>query len=496
MTTSPDFPGAVRRIAIAGATGFVGSALLERLVDRYRIRGLSRARVRSRDAAPDGGPGDGPGVEWRRCDLFRLREVTAALQGCDTALYLVHSMSPSARLTQASFADLDLLMADTFRRAAEAAGVGHIVFLSGLLPEGEELSKHLASRLEVEDALAAGPVPVTALRAGLIVGPGGSSFRVMSNLVRRLPAMILPRWTRSSTQPIALDDVVRAFEIVLDEPAAFEGRFDIGGPDRMTYKEMMSRTAEVMGRRVAMIDVRAFSPRLSIAWVSLFGGEPTALVGPLVESLRHDMLARDNSLQRRLAGGLVSFETAVRAALDATGRDPAPRRKRARRHGNLGSEVRLRSRVRSVQRFALPPGTTAGWVAREYIRWVPGFVRPFLRVRPRTHGVFEFALAPAGPSLLEVSIDRTASRRDRRVYRITGGWLVRGPEPDGRLEFRATPDGRSILVAVHDYAPTLPWYLYNLTQARAHLTVMKAFGRHLRKLAGRRGQTTAERRSG
>jgi uncharacterized protein YbjT (DUF2867 family) len=476
MATNETSPDAPPRIAIAGATGFVGSALRRSLAGRYRIRGLTRSPVRAA----------GPDVEWRRCDLFRLREVTEALRECDVALYLVHSMSPSSRLTQANFADLDLLMADTFRRAVEAAGVRHIVFLSGLVPAEEDLSKHLASRLEVEEALAAGPVPVTTLRAGLIVGPGGSSFRVMANLVRRLPAMILPRWTRSATQPISLDDVVRAFEIVLAEPGAFVGRFDIGGPDRMSYKEMMRRTAAVMGRRIVMVDVRAFSPRLSVAWVSLFGGEPRALVGPLVDSLRHDMLAGGNPLQERLSGELVSFESAVRRSLDASEEDRDRKEGGRRLDGAPGSEVRRRSRVRSVQRFPLPPGTTAGWVAREFLRRVPNFVRPFVRVRPRARGEFVFLLAPFGLPMLELSLDRRASRRERRVYRITGGALTHRVEPEGRMEFRAMPDGRSVLVAVHDYAPSLPWYLYDLTQARAHLMVMRAFGRYLRRVADRR----------
>lgn len=469
----------VTRVAIAGATGFVGSVLRTRLADRYRIRGLTRSRGRVTDAD---GEADGPGVEWRRCDLYRLHEVTEALRGCDVALYLVHSMSPSARLTQADFADLDLLMADTFRRGAEAAGVKQIVFLGGLVPGDEELSKHLASRLEVEDALAAGPVPFTAIRAGLIVGAGGSSFAMMANLVRRLPLMILPRWTRSRTQPVALDDVVRAVEIVLENPDDFIGRFDVGGPDRMTYREMMRRTGEAMGRRIAMLDVRAFSPRLSVLWVSLFGGQPRALVAPLVDSLRHDMVAGANRLQERLADGLVPFETSVRTALEREHTDEARTARRPRRGRTRGSG-RTRSRVLSVQRFPLPRGRSAGWAAREYMRWLPRFVQPLMRVRQKARGVVEFTLAPAGPPLLELTLDRRESRPDRRVYRITGGRLARTTEPVGRMEFRSTPDGRSVLVAVHDYVPTLPWPLYNLTQANAHLAVMRGFGSHLRESA-------------
>lgn len=153
-----------------------------------------------------------------------------ALRDVDVAIYLVHSMLPTARLTQSHFADLDLVMADNFARAARRAGVRHLVYLGGLIPQGEALSPHLASRLEVERTLASRGTPTTALRAGLIVGPDGSSLSILLNLVGRLPFMILPRWTGSDVQPVALRDVVRAVAHVLEEPGRWVGSFDVGGP--------------------------------------------------------------------------------------------------------------------------------------------------------------------------------------------------------------------------------------------------------------------------
>ncbi len=487
-----------RCVAIAGATGFVGTALLSALGTDWRIIGLTRSGSRAAGPSED--------VEWRRCDLFYLPDVSSALRGCEAAVYLVHSMLPSSRLTQARFEDLDLLMADTFRRAAEAAGVEHIVFLSGLAPEGQDLSRHLASRIEVEDALAAGPVPVTVLRAGLIVGPGGSSFQLMANLVRRLPAMILPRWTRSRTQPIALRDVVRAIRIVLEEPDRVRSgargsnesppggavRIDLGGPDEMTYKEMLRRTAVQLGRRPVMLDVRAFSPRLSVAWVSLFGGAPRALVGPLVQSLRHDMVAGPSSLHDRLAPDLVGFEQAVRDSLDESGRledDP-----RTSRRAGDAIEIRRRARVRSVQRFPLPHGRTAGWVAREYFRWLPRFARPWIRVSCGPRGTFDLVLAPGRVLLLRLARDAAGSAPGRVVYRIAGGALARAPGDRDRTEFLATPDGSEVLVAVHDFQPRLPWLLYAATQARAHRLVMRGFGRHLQAQAESRRDRTGTAR--
>ena len=182
-------------IAVAGASGFVGSHLRDFLKGDYRFRALTRsASVAERSP-------DATSTEWRECDLYSLPKVTKALVGCDCGIYLVHSMAPSSRLVQGSFEDTDLLLADNFIRAAEAAGLKHVVYLSGLIPKtGEPLSPHLRSRLEVENVLRSRSVKVTVLRAGLIFGPGGSSFSLLINLVRRLPVMLMPAWGRTKTK--------------------------------------------------------------------------------------------------------------------------------------------------------------------------------------------------------------------------------------------------------------------------------------------------------
>lgn len=172
------------KVAVAGASGFVGKALVEDMKDDCRMIALSRSIRESSDADSS--------VEWRHCDLFSFRTVSKALQGVDCAIYLVHSMMPSAKLTQAGFEDLDLIAADNFARACRDAGVKQIVYLSGLMPEGETLSNHLKSRREVETALRAYGTPLTVLRAGLVVGPGGSSTSMLFQLVHRLPVMVCP----------------------------------------------------------------------------------------------------------------------------------------------------------------------------------------------------------------------------------------------------------------------------------------------------------------
>lgn len=464
------------RIAVAGASGFVGRALLPGLSVRGDVVALTRV-------APAASTGP---VTWRRCDLFSVRETELALEGADHAFYLVHSMMPSARLTQARFGDLDLLLADNFARAAARAGVRQIVYLGGLIPAGEHLSEHLRSRLEVEAALASRGVPLTVLRAGLVVGAEGSSFQMLLRLVRRLPFMICPRWTQNLTQPIALEDAVTLLLRVLGDPACFGGTYEIGGPEVMTYRDMIVRTATVLGLRRRTVPVPFLSTRLSRLWVSAVTGTPRALVTPLVESLEHSMVAGERRLQEQAALDGLPFDEAVRRAVAAQATAPpesadAPRRilRRERRR------LREASEVRSVQRLPLPPGRDAAFVAKEYVAWLPRFVWPFLGVSAEARGRTVFRLRPFGLVLLVLRAVPDRSTTDRVLFRIEGGSLVDGRgERNGRLEFREVLGGSAILAAIHDYRPRLPWWLYNATQALVHLVVMKGFGRHLARAPG------------
>ncbi|WP_412068800.1 NAD(P)H-binding protein [Rubrivirga sp. IMCC43871] len=470
-------------VAIAGASGFVGTALRQALADDYALVGLTRSPARA--ARSDGA------TEWRHCDLFSLADVTAGLAGADLAVYLVHSMLPSSRLTQGTFADLDLLLADNFARAAAAAGVRQIVYLSGLLPPGtDDLSRHLRSRYEVERTLGAHGVPVTTLRTGLVVGRGGSSLRILVNLVRRLPAMVLPAWTESRTQPIALQDVVRAVRLVLGSPEAFQGPFDVAGPDVMSYREMLTQTAEVLGVERSMSRIGVITPKLSTLWISLVTGSPRALAGPLVASLRHDMVASDNRLQRAIAPHAVPFRDALAATLAEDGRAGSDPRQSHRRADD--ASIKASRLVRSVQRFDLPAGRTAEWAGAEYFRWLDGFAGPLIRVRVDESGpepVARFWVRPLPRPVLELTHARDVRAPDLATFVITGGLLA---ETDGRgrarLEFREVLDGESVLAAIHDFAPRLPWALYRLTQAVAHLFVMARFGAHLDRLAARGGE--------
>jgi len=466
-------------VAIAGATGFVGTAVRRALADEYDLIGLTRSPVRARVNATSA-----PGETWRHCDLFDPYAVRDGLEGADYAVYLVHSMLPTARLTQGNVADLDLLQADNFARAAEAQGVRQILYLGALVPEKQtDLPFPLRRRMEVEQVLSSTAVPLTTLRAGLIVGAGGTWLRLLLNLVRRLPVMVLPSWTRAVTQPIALLDVVRGLARCLGDDATHGAVYDVGGPDVMSYREMLLRTARVLGLTRRTVTVPIESPRLSKLWVRLFGGAPWALVSPIVDSLRYQTRVRPNAMQSWLRPDAVPFEAAVAEAVDEQGRPlPNPRDELRPREDAV---IRDQSVARSVQRMPCPPQFTARDVANEYLRWLPRLGWPLLRVRVEYGRVAHFQVRPTGHTLLTLRFAADRSPEGRQLFYVTGGLLAGDGERSGRLEFRHVLGGEAVLSAIHDFSPRLPWAVYNATQAQVHLLVMRQFRRHLARLAER-----------
>lgn len=466
-------PPLVRRVVIAGATGFVGRALAAALIEAHptvEVVGLTRSdRV---------GLGEGEEalrrVQWRRADLFSLLECELALQGATHAIYLVHSMMPSARLTQASFDDLDLLLADNFARAARRQGVQQILYLGGIVPPGP-VSAHLRSRREVEDALASTGVPTTTVRAGLVLGPGGSSARMLVRLVQRLPLLACPRWTASRCSPIDLRDLLPILLALLgrdDAPAVL----DVGGADVLSYRALLERVAAAAGLRRRFVSIPLFSPGLSTLWVSLVTGSSRALVRPLVQSLEHSMVPQDDAWQLEhhpprhdtsdaLARVIAAAPAAPVAPIDA---EPVRERMAAPRNS-----------VRSVQRLPKPAGMTASGAADAYMGWLPRFFRPFFAVDgDEQQARFGLRGLPWPMLVLQRSDER--SEESRPLFYVTGGLLARPDlSPSGRLEFRSVLGGGSLLTAIHDFVPRLPWFVYNATQAWVHLWVMHSFGRFL-----------------
>lgn len=446
------------RIVIAGATGFVGHAVAERLAQRYEVIGLTRGRTEAH----------GAWAELRTCDLFNLKDVERAFEGARYVAYLVHSMLPSARLVQGAFQDLDLICADNVGRAAKKLGIEQIVYLGGLIPDDDDLSPHLRSRREVERALGAHGVPVTTLRAGIVIGPHGSSFEIMTRLVKRLPAMVLPSWTERRCQPIDLGTVAALIDHVVGRRMAFDQTYDIGGPDVLRYREMLEIVGEELHLRRPALRVPFVSPRLSRAWVSAITGAPKALVKPLVESLRHDMVCHDRRLQTAAEQPGLPFVDAVRASL-AVDDQAQPQAYRPAPPAKVTG-------VRSVQRISLPPDRDAEWAAHEYMQWLPHGAWPIHVVSD--HHLTRFTLFDH--CLLELEFAGDRSGKDRQLFYISGGSLahvIAGKR--GRLEFRVAPNGKQLLTAIHDFAPRLPWTLYRYTQAVVHKFVMWRFGKHL-----------------
>lgn len=449
-------------VVIAGATGFIGRWFIERFHREYRIIALSRGRM-----LPEQGYEK---AEWRQVELYSLSSTEAALADADYAIYLVHSMHPTTRLHQGEFEDTDLLLADNFGRAAKANGLRQILYIGGLLPEHnsvDELSRHLRSRWEVERTLGAAGVPVTALRAGIIVGAEGSSFMMIRKLVERLPVLICPTWCQSATQPVELEDALEMMRYSLGREAFYNKSFDIGGPQATTYMQMISTVADLLNKKRYIRPVNYFSLAFSTGWVALFTDTTRALVKPLVESLKYDLVATPNELLDAFPNRH-DFPTAARRAL--LGKEKLP--PLPRREPTLERE---KNTVRSVQRLPNPFGHTATYVARLYQRWLPIFFRALIKVE--SEGDIS-TFSALGFPLLRLQFIPDRSDDDRQLFYITGGKLVRRRDY-GWLEFRRVLDGRYVISAIHEFVPALPWYLYVVTQARAHAIVMDRFGKHL-----------------
>ncbi|HET7431347.1 MAG TPA: NAD(P)H-binding protein [Nocardioides sp.] len=291
-------------ILVTGATGFIGSRLAPELVDRgHDVRAMTRR--------PD--DYDGPGAPVGG-DVHDPSTLGPALEGIDVAYYLVHSLDTD------DFENTDARASQAFGEAAADAGVRQIVYLGGLGAEGAELSKHLRSRREVEGLLGAGGVPVTVLRAGIVVGKGGISWELTRQLVKNLPAMVVPKWVSTRTQPIAVDDVIRYLVGVADEPRAFGKVFEIGGPDQLTYLEMLEIASEVSnGRRVPIIRVPVLTPKLSSYWLSFVTDVDATTGRNLIDSMGTEVIVTDRSIQEIVPGDPLTYDEAVRRALEDTG---------------------------------------------------------------------------------------------------------------------------------------------------------------------------------
>ena len=284
------------KVTVFGATGVVGRALLPLLGD-HELTAVSRE------------PRQETGARWVVADAASGNGVAEALGGADVAYYLVHSLG--AR----DFEEQDRAAAETVATEAERAGVKQIVYLGGLGADDPDASPHLRSRGETGELLASTGVPVTTLRAAMVVGRGSGAFETILGLVRRLPVMITPSWVSTPTQPIALEDIARYLAGVCGNETALGEGYDSGGPEVMTYRQMIERISRLLGKRPLILEVPVLTPYLSSLWLNLVTPVNASVARPLVEGLRNPTIAREERIRTVVPFELTPFDEAARQAL-------------------------------------------------------------------------------------------------------------------------------------------------------------------------------------
>jgi uncharacterized protein YbjT (DUF2867 family) len=286
------------RVTVFGATGVVGRALLPLLAAEHEVVAVSRESRAAEDR-----------VQWSVADVHSGTGLPEALDGTDVAYYLVHSLG--AR----DFERQDREAAENVSREAARAGVRQLVYLGGLGGDDPGASAHLRSRRETGERLAADGVPVTTLRAAMVIGKGSAAFETILGLVKRLPVMITPSWVSTPTQPIALDDIARYLAGVAGNDEALGKAFDAGGDEVMTYRQMIERIAALLGRKPRIVEVPVLTPALSALWLELVTPVNASVARPLVEGLRSPTIVREERLRKLLPFELTSFQDAVQSAL-------------------------------------------------------------------------------------------------------------------------------------------------------------------------------------
>ena len=472
-------PGQPRtRILVAGAGGAIGGAVCRDLARDHDVVALVGSSLRAEVAAPDAA------IEWRTCEAFSRRDVENALRGCDYVMYLVHTRVATARLDQVACEDTDLLIADNVARASQRLGVKQIIYLTGPLPSATDGARRPVRANEVRDVLGHYSTPVTTLRAGLIVAPGSGMLQLLGRVATRLPVVLVPQWAVTRRRPIAVTDVIRAMRYCLGNEATLGQEFEIGGPVVLDFSELLTRMARILGGAPRIITVPVFPRRLYERYLRLLDRQAHPdLVRRVIEALCRDTNIDDNPVQRHVAAGALQPQEFLEREIGLLDRTLPANPREASRDRYL-AEIRARRSVRSIQRAALPRGHDAAWLADHYFDWLARLIRPFMRCETDQHGTRRIVTRLIRLCLLELTLRQQDSSGDCVVYDITDGWLARGQVGGWpRLEFRDVLGGRHTIIAIHDFTPQLPWFVYRATQATIHLGVMRAFQRHMARMA-------------
>lgn len=290
-------------ILVSGSTGFIGTKLIQKLTERgYTITGMSRQTLENKKE-----------IKYVKADVFNLEQLQNAMDGVEVAFYLLHSMEGDSKQWK-EFASREKIQAKNFLKAATHAGVKRIIYLGGLVNDSLELSPHMKSRKEVGEILASGKIPVTELRASLIIGSQGGSYAMLRYLVERLRIMVCPSWVKSLAQPIAVDDVVDYLIGCLETPQTTGKTFDIGGPEKLTYQEMMRQYSAYLNKNLFVIEIPFLTTRLSSYWVDLITPVKASLARPLIDSLVHDTIVRDDSITKLIPLKLKTVRESIDAA--------------------------------------------------------------------------------------------------------------------------------------------------------------------------------------
>ena len=298
-------------ILVSGATGFIGSRLISSLVSLgYSVKGMSRSKLN-----------DSKNVKYVQADVFDVDQLKEAMSGVEVAYYLLHSMEGRKEQWK-EFASRERIQAQNFLKAATISGVKRIIYLGGLVNDNLDLSPHMKSRKEVGEILSSGSIPVTELRASLIIGAKGGSYAMLRYLVERLRIMVTPSWVKSLAQPISIDDVVLYLIGCKEHPETTGKIYEIGGPDKMTYEELMRVYAAYLNKNLFVIQIPFLTTRLSSYWVDLITPVKASLARPLIDSLVHDTVVTDDSITKIIPLNLKSVRKSIDIATKEMQQNP------------------------------------------------------------------------------------------------------------------------------------------------------------------------------